>query len=260
MDAPPAPSPNWAWFLDVDGTLIEIAETPSAIHVPAGLPDMLSALSRRHDGALALVSGRSVENIGQLVAPARLAASGLHGLERTGADGRRLPRPQPAAGLDAVREVLGEFAAGHPGVLLEDKGLTLALHYRQVPALEPACRAAAEAAVACRPGFGLMAGRMVFEVRPAGTDKGSAVRAFMAEPPFAGRVPIFVGDDLTDEDGFAAALALGGFAVLVGPERPTAANWRLAEVAELRDWLGRAAVHTCPGDVPLALPRVCIEH
>jgi trehalose 6-phosphate phosphatase len=236
LPAPPLPSPGWAWFLDIDGTLIEIADTPSAIHIPPELPGLLQALADRHGGAVALVSGRTVENIARLVAPFHPPAAGLHGLERRLADGRVL-RPDPSPLLDGIRRSLSDFAAANPGVILEDKGLSLALHYRLAPHREAAARAVAEAAVAGHPELRLQAGKMVFEIRPRGADKGGALRAFMAEPPFAGRVPVFVGDDVTDEDGFKAANALGGISVMIGPPRPTAASFRLADVAGLRRWL-----------------------
>jgi trehalose 6-phosphate phosphatase len=237
MTAPPPPHhPDWAWFLDVDGTLIDIAPTPSAIHVPPGLPARLAALAVRHGGALALVSGRALDNVLQLVAPFRPPIAGLHGLERRSAAGRVL-RPAPLPGLDRLRADLGAFATAHPGVVVEDKDLSLALHYRLAPAAEADCRRAAEAAVAGRADLVVARGKMVFEIRPAGSDKGGAVAAFMAEPPFAGRVPVFVGDDVTDEDGFAAANRLGGHSVLVGPERATLAQWRLPDVAAAGAWL-----------------------
>lgn len=238
VDLPPPPSlaSDWAWFLDIDGTLVDIAPTPSAIHMPPDIPDRLAVLAERHGGALALVSGRAVDNIEQLVAPRRFPAAGLHGIERMTADGR-VVRPPPAEGLDAVRARLRRLEG--EGVLLEDKGLSLALHYRLAPDREQQCRQEVEAVLADHPAFRLLAGKMVLEVKPKGYDKGGALRAFMAEPPFAGRVPVFVGDDVTDEYGFQAAVDLGGFAVLVGPMRETAARYRLADVAACRDWLFR---------------------
>lgn len=232
---PPPPSPDWALFLDIDGTLIDIAPTPSAIHIPNGLPQRLRALADRHGGALALVSGRAAANIAELVAPCRFAAAGLHGMERMDADGHIL-RPAPKRGLGALRARLRALE-GH-GVVLEDKGLSLAVHYRLAPQREEECRQVVEALVAAYPGFRVLAGKMVLEVKPEGFDKGGAVRAFMAEPPFAGRVPVFVGDDVTDEDGFRAAAELGGFAVLVGEERESAARYCLGDVAACRGWLG----------------------
>lgn len=238
LPLPPEAAPDWAWFLDVDGTLIEIAPTPSAIHVPPELPKVLKRLSERHGGALALVSGRSVDNIALLTAPFRFPAAGLHGLEREGPGGS-LIRPPELPGLDAVRTMLAPLAGG--GVLVEDKGLSLAVHYRQAPERAEECRRIVQAAVAARPEFTLMSGKMVFEIKPAGSDKGSALRDFMDSPPFAGRVPVFVGDDVTDEYGFEAANALGGISVLVGASRATKARFRLDGVEACRAWLVRAS-------------------
>lgn len=236
MTPPPSPQADWALFLDVDGTLIDIAPTPSAIRRPPELPALLEGLSRRHGGAVALISGRSVDNLRQLMAPARLPAAGLHGLERLDA-GDRLHRPRPLPGLDTLRRDLAAFAAHHPGVVVEDKGLSLALHYRLAPACEEECQALAAALAATTPGFQLAPGKMVFELRPAGADKGTAIAAFLAEAPFRGRIPVFAGDDLTDESGFAAVAARGGFGVRIGAPQPSAAAYALASPAACRAWL-----------------------
>lgn len=238
LPLPPDSAPDWAWFLDLDGTLIEIAPTPSAIHMPPDLPRILKRLSERHGGALALVSGRSVGNIARLTDPYRFPAAGLHGLERETAGGT-LIRPAELPGLDNVRAMLAPLDGG--GVLIEDKGLSIAVHYRQAPERVEECRRAVEAAVAAHPEFTLLAGKMVFEIKPAGYDKGAAMRAFMAMPPFAGRVPVFVGDDVTDEYGFEAANDAGGISVLVGAPRATRARFRLDSVQACHAWLTRAA-------------------
>ncbi len=239
LPSPPAPAPDWAWFLDVDGTLIDIAPTPSAISIPVELPSLLAAVARCHGGALALVSGRSLDNLAQLVAPFDPPAAGLHGIERRNARGE-VVRPDPPAGLDAIRDRLAMIEQW-PGVLLEDKGLTLAVHYRQAAAREEDCRRLAEAVAADYPEFVVLHGKMVFELRPRGRDKGAALRDFMGEPPFKGRVPVFVGDDLTDESGFLAANELGGLSVLVGPLRETCASFDLPDIGSCRSWLARAA-------------------
>lgn len=239
LPPPPAPSSDWAWFLDVDGTLIDIAPTPSAISIPQELPPLLAELSRQHGGALALVSGRSLDNLEELVAPFTPPAAGLHGIERRTAVGA-VVRPHPPAGIDDIRRRLA--AAEHwTGVLLEDKGLTLAVHYRQAPDREEECRRLAAEVAADHPDFAVIHGKMVVEVKPKGWDKGAAVRAFMAEPPFAGRVPVFVGDDVTDEFGFVAANDLGGLSVLVGDLRDTRARFHLPDIEACRTWLAQAA-------------------
>lgn len=239
LPPPPVPADDWAWFLDIDGTLIEIAPTPSAISVPLQLPTLLGEVAARWDGALALISGRSLDNIRQLVAPLDPPAAGLHGLERRAADGT-ISRAHAPADLEQVRRRLAE-AEQWPGVLLEDKGLALAVHYRQNPACEDKCWTLVEKVVAEHPDFSVQAGRMVFEVKPRGWDKGAAVRAFMAEPPFAGRVPVFIGDDLTDEFGFAAANDLGGLSILVGTPRSSAARYGLPDITACRVMLANAA-------------------
>lgn len=239
LPPPPAPAPDWAWFLDVDGTLIDIAPTPSAISIPVELPLLLDAVARHHGGALALISGRTLDNLAQLVAPFDPPAAGLHGIERRNAQGA-VVRPHPPAGLGAIRHRLAEVRQWN-GVLLEDKGLTLAVHYRQAPSREEDCRRLVAAVVADYPEFLALQGKMVFEIKPRAGDKGAALRDFMVEEPFAGRVPVFVGDDLTDEFGFMAAHDLGGLAVLVGPMRETRARFHLPDIEACRAWLAQAA-------------------
>jgi trehalose 6-phosphate phosphatase len=161
--------------------------------------------------------------------------AGVHGLERRGADGR-IQRAEPGAGLAAARSVLRAFADEHPALLLEDKGLSLGLHYRAAPELGAASRRLAERLTQAHD-LALQPGDMVAELRTPGPTKGDALAAFMAEPPFAGAAPVFVGDDLTDEDGFTAARALGGTGILVGPARATAADSRLADVGAVFAWI-----------------------
>ncbi|MCR6631708.1 MAG: trehalose-phosphatase [Magnetospirillum sp.] len=237
---PPAAAPDWAWFLDVDGTLIEIAPTPSAIVMPEELPPLLQRLHDQHGGALALVSGRRLDNLRQLMAPFDPPAAGLHGLEwRDGAG--LVGRVEPPPGLEEMRRRLHREAEQVTGLLLEDKGPALALHYRQAPDLAEYVLRTAEAVVRDHPAYGLVVGKMVVEIKPRGADKGAAVAAFMRAPPFAGRVPVFVGDDVTDEDGFATANAMGGVSVLVGPPRDTAARYGLPDIEACRVWLATSA-------------------
>jgi trehalose 6-phosphate phosphatase len=239
--APDGPA-GWALFLDVDGTLVEIAADPEAVVVPSKARAVLAALRGVLDGAIALVSGRTVEKLDELFAPLRLPAAGNHGLERRGADGRLIRPAERRAELDRVRAPFLRFAADHPGVIVEDKGLSVALHFRRAPGVEPEALHLAERLVAeIDSGFRVQRGKKMIEIRPHGGDKGSVAVAFMAEPPFAGRTPLFIGDDVTDEDGFAAVNAMGGLSVRVGGNEPTVARFRVANVAALLDWLERLA-------------------
>ena len=241
------PNPAWALFLDLDGTLVEMAPSPDQVVVH---PEMLQALSRSHtvlNGAVALVSGRSIADLDRLLDPLRLPTAGLHGLEQR-LNSTVTPPPSPTdlaaarAALAAVRPKIDEFAADNDGVTVEDKGLTIALHYRGAPAMAAAARRLVQGQIdAHADTLHCVDGKMVLEIKPKGTSKGSAVEAFMALPPFAGRVPVFVGDDWTDEDGFAAVNRLAGVSIRVGPtphNRPASqAHWQCAGVPELVAWL-----------------------
>jgi trehalose 6-phosphate phosphatase len=208
---------RWCLFLDVDGTLIDIAPTPDAVRVAPGLPTLLMDACRALGGALALVSGRPIATLDRLLAPRRWAAAGLHGLERRDATGRLHGAADPHPRLGEVRDTLVAAVACVPGALLEDKGITLAVHYRAAPAREPQLRRAVYAAAApLGAAFHVLDGDHVLEIKPAAANKADAIRAFLAEPPFAGRRPIFIGDDLTDLDGFAAVEQAGGHSVAVG--------------------------------------------
>jgi len=228
---------DWALFLDVDGTLLKIAATPAAVSVPARTIELLERVQRRLAGALALVSGRRVADLDALFAPLRLPAAGAHGAERRDASGRYHAEELGSA-LDPARRLLSAWADEHRGTLLEDKGVALALHYRAAPALEEAARAAvAAAAAAAGPSFHVQDGKKVFEIKVGGHGKGAAIAQFMSEAPFAGRLPVFVGDDLTDEDGFEVVNHLGGHSIAVGVNRDTHARWHLADESEVLRWL-----------------------
>ena len=230
-----------ALFLDVDGTLLDIAAIPQAVSVPAGLRERLRALSHASGGAVALVSGRAITDLDALFAPLRLPSAGLHGFEHRDATGlyrrRRLPS---AAALETARGAMSRLARQHPGLLVEDKQFALALHYRGAPQLEGTVVAAMQE-VAARLGdeLDLQRGKMVVELRPVGASKARAVAAFLEEVPFGGRMPVFVGDDLTDESAFELVNSLAGLSVLVGAPRPSAARRRLADVAAVHAWLAR---------------------
>lgn len=236
--APPL-DPHRALFLDVDGTLLEIAPCPGSVFVPSELPTLLEDLARQRDGAVALVSGRPVDELDRLFKPWQGAAAGLHGIERRRADGTldRQTNPAAAAALDGLRPQLSALAGADTGLLFEDKCGTLALHYRAAPERECEIRSLAEGLVRQEPALKLIVGKMVVEFQPAGSDKGAAIAAFLAEPPFAGRAPIFIGDDITDEDGFAEVSRRGGIAIRVGPQRRSRAAYALPNVRAVHRWL-----------------------
>jgi trehalose 6-phosphate phosphatase len=227
-----------ALFLDVDGTLLKIEREPGAVHVPARLCDILADLQSATSGALALVSGRSLDQLDRLFSPLRLSAAGLHGLERRNlVVGVQRATPDLSV-LERARRRLAAFADANQGVLLEDKGLTLALHYRKAPAAADDAIAVAKQAVADSKGaLALLRGKMVCELKPPGFDKGRALAAFMGEPPFAGRHPVFAGDDVTDEAGFATINGIGGVSIRIGNGSPTAARFGHEDVAAMQTWL-----------------------
>lgn len=246
----PAASPEWAFFLDVDGTLLEHANHPDGVEVGTVLKQLLERLLHASGGAVALISGRSVADLEGLFAPLEFAAAGQHGNERRSASGALHVSGPPDQRLRVAAYQLHVLAVQNPGLLLEDKGSSIALHYRMAPALhDVAARAARSAAADLGADFELQAGKFVYEIKPSGQNKGSAIAAFMAERPFAGRVPVFIGDDLTDEFGFALVNSVGGHSVKVGPGE-TAARWRLADARAVQRWLAE-----CAGSMPLRAGR-----
>ena len=228
---------NWAFFLDIDGTLLDIAPTPRAVHTLRADTKLVAALYDKADGALALVSGRSLAMIDELFMPLKLPAAGQHGVERRDARGR-VHRPSFSTDMLArAADMIRAFAERHTGLVFENKGYSMALHYRLAPRLAGAAHAVVrEAARAVGEGVEVQRGKMVAELKPAGHDKGRAIEAFMREKPFAVRTPVFLGDDLTDEHGFRVLERMGGHSIKVGPG-PSAARWRLANPAAARAWL-----------------------
>ena len=227
------PMDRSALLLDLDGTLLDIAPTPDSVVVPPGLLASLRALEKLLDGAMAVISGRPVAQLDALLDAIPFAASGEHGGALRFGPGAELERgalPEPPAEWLSAVETL---ARHNPGTLLERKARGFVLHYRAVPALGPALQAALEAMIAGCAGFTLMRARKAWEVRPAGADKGTAVATLMARVPFAGRLPIFIGDDVTDADGMAAAKTLGGAGFLVKPA--------FGDPQGVRDWLAASA-------------------
>lgn len=240
MTPPPRNRHDWSLFLDVDGTLLEIAETPGGVHVSDSLKELLLRETRMRAGALALVSGRSLADLDVLFAPLRLIASGQHGLERRDIHGRVSRANISTQSLQQARILLKEVAATHRGLLLEDKGTALALHYRLAPELEAFAYAAIAKAAEHTPDFHVQPGKCVWELKPRAVSKGTAIRDFMAEAPFAGRIPVFAGDDFTDEEGFKIVNELGGISILVGKPRDTLARFGLGGVSEVMEWMGNS--------------------
>ena len=234
----PQPQDRPAWFFDFDGTLAEIAPTPDAARAPRGVIDVIARLLDL-DVAIAVVSGRPLAELDALLAPLRLPAAGVHGGERRDARGRvhRIATPPIGPALDLALALCREL---DPALRLEQKPGAIALHYRQAPKLEARCIALMERVAAEVAGMELLRGKMVVELKPAAVDKGRAVRAFLAEPPFSGRRAWYFGDDVTDESALIAVQAEGGIGVKLG-EGPSAAVRRLSGPAEMLRWLERAA-------------------
>lgn len=236
---PPSPAEDWALFLDVDGCLLDLAQAPDAVVIPPGLPATLSALAQRLDGAIALISGRALANVERLFGALNLPIAGLHGLERRSTMGVQ-SAPEPPSAWDVVREDAQRIIGRNPGTLFEDKGAAFALHWRNAPDAADALHAFAAATLTRLPGYRLQHGHHVVELRPDAGDKGSAIAALLEEPPFKGRVPVFAGDDITDEAGFDVVNARGGLSVLVGQREPSCAHYALPDPAAVRAWLARA--------------------
>ncbi|HET7032160.1 MAG TPA: trehalose-phosphatase [Casimicrobiaceae bacterium] len=240
---PPALDTRCALFLDIDGTLLDLASTPDSVRVDADIRALLPALAKRLGGAVALITGRALADADRLFGGLALPVAGQHGLERRAADGTIHLHEASMRGLERLRRELARFATRHPGLLLEDKGATLALHYRRAPGLAAHVHRTLRTMLrttAVSAQWRLQPGKRILEIKPDGRDKGTAMLEYMAEPPFSGRLPVFVGDDLTDEYGFVAATHLGGWAVKVG-RGPTRARFRLRDVAAVRAWLGAEA-------------------
>jgi trehalose 6-phosphate phosphatase len=226
-----------AFFFDFDGTLVEIAPTPDGVVVPPSLIDTLAELRRLTKGAVAVVSGRGIESIDGFLCMTDLPVAGLHGAERRDASGDWVRLGFDDERILRMERVLTDVVKANPGMLLEIKGASLALHYRNAPLAEPIAREATKRLVAEHAdAFVLQPGKMVYEIKPVNVDKGRALAAFLDEPPFAGRLPVFAGDDLTDEKGFAVVNARGGLSIKVGAGE-TAARTRIGSVAEFHVWL-----------------------
>lgn len=233
---------NWAVFLDIDGCLLDLAPTPDEIFVPPELPGNIERLRLKLGGALALVTGRGLSYADALFDPFPFPIAGLHGAEMRGPDGLMIHAEAPPT-FAQLKAALIEETSGMEGVLIEDKGAAVAAHYRLAPQYEltlgERMRAFAEAAGA---DWALQLGKMVYEIRPARASKGDAVERFLGEPPFAGRLPMALGDDLTDESMFAVANARGGMTFRVGrSDAKTCAASTIPSPWHVRDSIARIA-------------------
>ena len=233
---------SFAFLLDIDGTLLDIALTPHDVRVPTTLRKTLAKLQERTDGAIALVSGRSLSDIDLIFAPLKLSAVGGHGAEI------RVTPNSKANGVHSrfldkkTRSRLIEVAEVDEGVIMEDKGYSVALHYRLAPDKKRAIEDAVAAICGELPAGSveILPGKAVVEIKKSGFNKGTALRDLMAHPPFAGRKPIFVGDDVTDETAFAVVPEFDGMAISVGRMVPGVAH-RFETPSDVRRWLERIA-------------------
>ncbi|WP_185960326.1 trehalose-phosphatase [Erythrobacter insulae] len=221
-------------FLDFDGTLVELAPGPDAIEPKAGLADAIAELANRLDGRCAIVSGRGLDDIATHIGPLPVAGAGSHGSDIRNAAGQQLG--EAARGLPAAIERQLKAYAAQNALNYEDKPHGGALHYRSNPDAGPAAHAFAESLAASH-GWAAQSGKCVVEIVAKSANKGSAVETFLREVPFAGSRPFFVGDDLTDEAGFAACIQAGGAGILVGEIRETSAAYRLPDVNSVHEWL-----------------------
>lgn len=249
---PPPLEPTDALFLDIDGTLVDLAPAPDRVDVDPALAPALLATATALGGAMALVTGRSIRDADRLFPGLALPIAGQHGCERRSADGVRHLHASDAGTLDRLRDLFAGFATRHPGVVVEHKGSSLALHYRAVPELASHVHRTIRHAVSDVAGtWTVEGGKRLVEVRPEGRDKGRAIADFLAEPPFAGRRPVFVGDDRGDEHGFRVVERAGGIAIKVGAGRSYARH-RLPDVDAVRAWLA-ALAPPLPAPAPPAL-------
>jgi trehalose 6-phosphate phosphatase len=237
---PPRADLSWAWFFDIDGTLVEIASAPSRIVVSDDLPHIISRLRVLSGGAVSLITGRSVSDVEKFFPIDGIAVAGQHGLEMRDPSGEVEIAFTSGADFAAIRSELSDIASRHEGLIVENKGESIALHYPQAPRLAGyAHRVKRKIREAHGSDLTIQKGKRVVELKPAGANKGSAIRELMLAPPFAGRMPVFVGDDVTDEAGFRLVNSMGGHSIKVGPGK-SEAKWRLRDVRDVRQWLSEA--------------------
>ncbi|MDD9911055.1 MAG: trehalose-phosphatase [Ahrensia sp.] len=227
-----------ALFLDFDGTLVGFAHTPNGVDVPDRLVPLLRKLHRNHESALAFVTGRAIDNLDELIGTSEFDAVGVHGAEwRIGGAAVEVVEGAP---FEVERDAMRAFAAQHDGVVLQEKSAGFTLHFRQAPEIEETARLAIFDAFAGREDFEIMSGAMMWEARRSGVHKGVGIERLLAQAPYAGRVPIFIGDDVTDEDGHRAVNAVGGVSIKVG-NGETCADHRLGDVDSVYEFLERMA-------------------
>ena len=242
LSIPPVFSGKFAFFFDLDGTLADIQPHPDLVFVPSDVLEQLALLARLNDGALALISGRSMAELDQLASPHRFPLAGVHGAERRDINGEIHRVSLPLSVVQPLEHELVAEMAQLRGTELEAKGMAFALHYRQALHHEEDIRALAMKMVARYPELSMQPGKCVIELKPAAIDKGAAIETFLQEAPFHGRTPVFIGDDLTDEHGFDVVNRLKGVPVKVGTGR-TLAGYRLNDVKGVHQWLKRITDH-----------------
>ena len=236
----PLPTGDSCLFLDVDGTLIEFSTHPSQTAATRALKDLLITVSDALEGAVALVSGRRIEDLDRIFFPLRLQAAGVHGGERRALPDLDPPNLPSDIRLDPARDRFRQFCSQNPNVVLEDKSIAIAIHFRNEPAAATALERELRPILAdLGPGFHALHGNMVVEIKPRGFTKARAIEEFLRHPPFKSRTPIFLGDDITDLDGFGLIEERHGISIAVGDR--VAAQWRLADPAAARDWLSEFA-------------------
>ena len=227
---------SYAFFFDIDGTLAKLQATPEAVIIPESVIQQLSVLCQQVKGALAFVSGRPITQIDQLTAPLQVPAAGVHGAEIRSLAGDIIRVEVDSQQLEAIEQQLVQKVTAIPGVRIEKKALAFALHYRQAPAAEQPLQTLANTVIKDYPDFTLQAGKCVWEIKPRGCDKGHAIAHLMQTAPFSGRIPVFIGDDITDESGFQFVNQQQGISIKVG-EGESVATQRLDDVEQVYQWL-----------------------
>jgi len=247
QSAPQRPLPNlndlsrYALFLDIDGTLADIVATPSLARVPSATVEVVEALSRRLEGAVALISGRELDDIDAMTGLAEISAAGIHGAQMRTAQGRNALDRSVADRISSVESVLEARVGALKGVLIERKPLSVAVHYRACPQNEDQIVSLARDIVAGHAALKYITGKLVVEILPMVASKGAAIAHFMGLEPFKGRIPLFAGDDVTDEDGFVLVNSMNGISIKIG-EGPSCAAFGFNTAASFRQWLGEQAL------------------